>query len=95
MFRALGSFLHRQPAFFETRPSFAVALLRMRYIVDGLKNFPHPERERSEQSKDARQPIQPRSEPGYAAFARGWNAQPSDRPLRAMNSGKASSALAF
>ena len=71
MFRALGSFLHRQPAFFETRPSFAVALLRMRYIVDGLKNFPHPERERSEQSKDARQPIQPRSEPGYAAFAGG------------------------
>jgi hypothetical protein len=39
MFRALESFLHQQPAFFDTRPSFAVVLLRMRYIVDGLKKL--------------------------------------------------------
>src|SRR5207244_3786903 len=29
------------------------ALLRMRSVVDGIKKEPHPERERSEQSKDA------------------------------------------
>ena len=33
-------------------PCFAAALLRMRYLAMAL-NVPHPERERSEQSKDA------------------------------------------
>jgi hypothetical protein len=39
--------MHKRSASFDTRRSFASALLRMSDVVDGIKSFPHPERERS------------------------------------------------
>jgi hypothetical protein len=50
-------------ASFDTRRGFAAALLRMRNVVMALNGFPHPERERSEQSKDAKVSI---SNPGLS-----------------------------
>src|SRR5947208_14514451 len=35
--------LHQLSASFETRPGFAATLLRMRYIIDGIQELPHPE----------------------------------------------------
>jgi hypothetical protein len=45
--------LDEQQASFDTRHGFAAVLLRMRLLLMGYKTLPHPERERSEQSKDA------------------------------------------
>jgi hypothetical protein len=45
--------LDEQQASFDTRHGFAVVLLRMRLLLMGYKTLPHPERERSDQSKDA------------------------------------------
>src|SRR5204863_938824 len=53
--------LRIRPASFDTRCSFAAALLRMRISVGWHQQRAHPERERSEQSKDAQQTIQPRT----------------------------------
>jgi hypothetical protein len=51
--------LHQQSASFDTRAGFAVALLRMRIAVMASNKVPHPERERSELSKDARRRSSP------------------------------------
>src|SRR5204863_9011142 len=51
--------LHQQLASFEERPGFAVTLLRMRDVVDSIKELPHPEGPRSRRLEGRTLLIQP------------------------------------
>src|ERR1051326_8120996 len=72
--------LHQRIASFDTRHGCALALLRMRMVLMAYSSVPHPERERSEQSKDAQPRNRRYSGSGSASTwaKRAWSALPPD-----------------